>query len=289
MIQPNPSPLGPTWLFRTPPAPKKRPPAKRQAKRPRGSPREEPARIIEGDCIVALSEMPPQSARLVVADPPYNIGVDYGAGAEADRRPPAEYLAWCEEWLTGCRRVLTADGSLWLIINDEWAAHFLLACERLGFTRRNWLKWYETFGVNCSRKFNRCSRHILYFVRDPRSLVFHPEAVRRPSDRQTKYNDHRANPAGKILDDVWQVPRVAGTHRERIPGFPTQIPLIITRRIVGCASDPGDLVVDPFSGSASTGVAALELGRRYIGVELSSEYAELSRNRLELARQRLAE
>jgi hypothetical protein len=76
--------------------------------------------------------------------------------------------------------------------------------------------------VNCKRKFNRTKRHLLYMVRDPKRFTFNRSAVSTQSDRQKKYNDKRANPEGKILDDVWVIPRVAGMHRERIKGVPTR-------------------------------------------------------------------
>jgi len=254
--------------------------ARAQAAAPSGSPE---WRIIAGDCIAELARLEPATARLIFADPPYNIGVDYGAGAAADRLPDADYLTWCTRWMEAAVRVLTPDGSLWVMINDEYAAEFAGALKGLGLTIRNWIKWYETFGVNCARKFNRCSRHIFYCVRDAQHFVFNPEAVSRPSDRQAKYADGRADPGGKLWDDVWIIPRLVGTAAERIPDFPTQIPLAITRAIVGCTSQPGDLVIDPFSGSASTGVAAVELGRRYLGIERNAQYCELSRLRLQAA------
>lgn len=237
-------------------------------------------RIIHGDCIAEMRKLTAGSVRLIFADPPYNIGIDYGDGKAADKLPDIDYLSWCEQWMQECTRLLTADGSLWVMINDEWADHFGLILQRVGMHRRNWIKWYETFGVNCRSKFNRCSRHIFYTVKDAKRFVFNAEAVNRPSDRQTKYNDKRANPNGKLLDDVWEVPRIAGTHTERVAGFPTQVPLEIVRRIVGCASDPSDTVLDPFSGSASTGVAAIESGRKYIGIEEQEHYVELSNIRI---------
>jgi DNA modification methylase len=128
--------------------------------------------------------------------------------------------------------------------------------------------------------FNRTKRHLLYMVRDPKRFTFNRCAFATQSDRQKKYNDKRANPAGKILDDVWIIPRVAGTHSERINGVPTQLPMELLRRVVGCSSNPGDLVIDPFSGSGTTAAACVELGRRFLGIELSPQYAELSRRRL---------
>ena len=236
--------------------------------------------IIQGDCLKELAKLNADSARLVFADPPYNIGVDYGEGARADALPADDYLAWCEEWMQACVRVLTPDGSLWVMICDEWADHFGVILRRVGVQRRSWIKWYETFGVNCHNNFNRCSRHIFYCVRAPKRFVFNVDAVTRSSDRQTKYQDKRANPAGKLWDNVWQIPRLVGNAAERVPDVPTQVPLAIMRAIVGCASDPGDLVVDPFNGGGSTGVAAIEGRRRYIGIEKNQRYCEISEKRL---------
>lgn len=238
------------------------------------------ATIIHGDCLTELPKIPKASAQLVFADPPYNIGIDYGNGKDADRLATEKYIGWCEQWMKACSRILTPDGSIWVMINDEWVSHFDLILKKLGLYRRNWIIWYETFGNNCTRKFNRCKRHILYYVKNEKDFIFNREAVSRLSDRQLKYNDKRANPNGKIWDDVWVVPRVAGTHKERIKEFPTQVPLEIMRAIVGCAADAGDLVVDPFSGSATTGAAAIELGRPYVGIEEQSKFVELSRQRL---------
>jgi DNA modification methylase len=223
-----------------------------------------------------------EAPRLIFADPPYNIGVDYGDGPAADRLDDKNYLRWAADWVQLCHDRLTPDGSFWLLIGDEYAAEYKLLLEEEGFTVRAWIKWHETFGVYSAAQnnFGRCSRHLFYCVKDPKNYVFHAEAVRRPSDRQAKYNDGRADPAGKIWDDVWQIPRLVGTAAERIPDFPTQLPLALVRPIVLCCTDPGDLVVDPFSGSATTGVAAVEAGRRYVGFEKSKRFAELSMLRM---------
>jgi len=219
-------------------------------------------------------------ARVAFTDPPYNIGIDYGKGKKADSLTDGEYMQWVREWLWATRDCLTDDGSLWVMINDEYAAEYAIVLKSLGLTIRSWIKWYETFGVNCSNKFNRTSRHIFYCVKDPKRFVFNRDAVTRPSDRQTKYNDPRAAEGGKIWDDVWQIPRLFGTAVERLPDFPTQLPLALVRPIVECASDVGDLVIDPFNGSGTTGAAAIETGRSYIGIELSETFASKARIRL---------
>ena len=219
-------------------------------------------------------------ARLIFTDPPYNIGIDYGDGEKADRLPHDEYMCWVSDWVELCCDCLTSDGSLWVMIGDEYAADYHATLRSHGLTIRSWVKWYETFGVNCSNTFNRTSRHIFYAVKDPKSFVFNPEPVTRPSDRQTKYGDSRAAAGGKIWDDVWQIPRLTGTCAERIPDFPTQLPLALVEPIVLCASMPGDLVVDPFNGSGTTGVAAIRNGRKYVGIEQNEKFADIATERM---------
>lgn len=219
-------------------------------------------------------------ARLIFADPPYNIGIDYGKGEGADLLPHDKYMQWVDGWITRCIDCLTPDGSLWVMIGDEYAAEYGVLLKSKGLTIRSWIKWYETFGVNCANKFNRTSRHIFYCVRNPHDFVFNTDAVSRPSDRQTKYNDKRANPGGKVWDDIWTIPRLTQTCAERLPTFPTQLPLELVSAIVECASMPGDVVIDPFNGSGTTGVAAIRSSRKYVGIELNSEYAALAEKRI---------
>lgn len=238
-------------------------------------------RIIVGDCLAELPRLE-ERPRLIFADPPYNLGIDYGSGADADSLPRDEYRDWCRRWVAACAEALADDGSLWVLMPHEHQAAAFLAMEAAGLHWRNTITWRETFGTHQRRKFSRCSRPLHYFTRHPTRFVFNAAAVLEPSARQTTYHDRRANPAGRVPGDVWTFPRLCGTHAERLPDFPTQLPVKLLRRVVAVASDLGDLVCDPFSGSATTGVAAIEAGRRYIGVELYPEYAERSRRRLEV-------
>jgi DNA modification methylase len=236
-------------------------------------------KIVNGDCLKELKGI--SGARLVFADPPYNIGIDYGQGTTADNLPPMQYLKWCQRWIKAATNCLTNDGSFWILVCDEYAEHFAVMMAEVGLVRRAWIKWYETFGVNCSHNFNRTSRHLFYYVRNQKSFVFNTSQVSQQSARQTTYNDSRANASGKNLDDVWQIPRLVGTAEERIPGFPTQLPLELMRRVVECASMPGDLIVDPFCGSATTGIAAMNHGCRFVGIEKEKSFVALAKKRMQ--------
>jgi site-specific DNA-methyltransferase (adenine-specific) len=239
--------------------------------------------ITTGDCVEGLAALPAGTVDLVVADPPYNVGIDYGDGSRADRLPDAVYIEWLQRWVAAAARVLAQDGAMWVICGHEYAGDHQLAMRAAGLHWRNTVTWVESFGVNCRRKFNRTSRPIFYCTKHRSRFTFNEEALRTASARQTKYNDKRANPRGKILDDVWAISRVCGTFRERIKGVPTQLPLELVRRIIEGTTRPGGLVVDPFTGSGTTAVACVQTGRRYIGWELRESFAEIARARVEAA------
>jgi site-specific DNA-methyltransferase (adenine-specific) len=236
-----------------------------------------PWNILEGDCLDHFETVSSGSARALFADPPFNIGIDYGNGHN-DKLSPREYLDLCRRWMEAIPRILTPDGSFWVLSDPRWGGRFQCMLEDIGLHWQETVIWHETFGVHCESKYGRDHRPLYRFTKHPKRQVFHPERV--PSARQTKYNDRRANPKGRIPSNVWTISRVCGTFRERMEGFPTQLPVALLRRVVECASDPGDLIIDPFSGSGTTGVAALQLGRRYLGIERNPEFARLSRERL---------
>ena len=199
------------------------------------------------------------------------------------------------------RRALKPDGAFWLAIGDEYAAELKLIAQReCGFTCRSWVIWYYTFGVNCTRMFSRSHTHLLYFVMDPKHFTFNAAdpAVRVPSARQLVYNDRRANPKGRLPDntwilrpqdvpdgfaeehDTWYFSRVAGTFKERQGFHGCQMPEQLLGRIIRCSSNPAELVLDPFGGSGTTLAVAKKLDRRWIGFELSEDYAAKIKLRL---------
>lgn len=239
--------------------------------------------IITGDFLEVVSSVEFAKPRLIFADPPYNLGINYGDHHHDDLEDD-EYIRWANQWIRACANILADDGSLWILISDEYAAEYGCLIKNAGLTIRSWIIWYESFGVNCANKFNRTHRHLFYAVKDPKHFVFNADAVSRPSDRQTKYRDSRAAPSGKIWDDVWgitpAIPRLIDNHPERIPDFPTQLPTSLLMPIVRCASDPGDLVIDPFCGSGTTGAVCIRTDRRFVGIEESEAFADVARSRL---------
>ncbi len=254
-------------------------------------------RIVQGDCVEGMSRLPDGCADLVFADPPFNIGYEYDE--YDDRLESEQYLDWCEQWIGQVHRIVKPDGAFWLAIGDEYAAELKVLSQKLGFHCRNWVIWYYTFGVHCKLKFTRSHAHLFYFVKDPKKFTFNADAIKVPSARQLVYNDRRASTGGRVPDDTWILrpqdctggfeaeedtwyfPRVAGTFKERAGFHGCQMPEQLLGRIVRACSNPDELVVDPFAGSASTLVVAKKLGRRFLGFELSQEYALRGSERLD--------
>lgn len=236
-------------------------------------------RIICGDCIEVLGKADEPFADLIFADPPFNIGYKYDK--YYDKVKKKNYIAWTKDWMSACRKVLKPHGSFYIAIGDDYAANVKILADELGLAMRNWIIWHYTFGQQTKTKFARAHTHIFYFVCDETNFTFNDYAVRVPSDRQLIYNDRRANPAGKMPDDVWGgYPRVCGTFKERAGWHPCQMPESLLKRIIAASSNQGDCVLDPFSGSGTTAAAACQLGRDYVGVEISEKYVENSIKRL---------
>lgn len=252
--------------------------------------------IHQGDCVETMGRIPDNCVHLAFADPPFNIGYEYDE--YDDRLDSEKYLDWCRQWISQVHRIVTPTGAFWLAIGDEYAAELKVMSQQLGFHCRSWVIWYYTFGVNCKNKFTRSHAHLFHFVKHRDVFTFNADDIRVPSARQLVYNDKRAESKGRLPDDTWILrpqdipeafnaeedtwyfPRVAGTFKERAGFHGCQMPEQLLGRIIRACSNPDDIVFDPFSGSATTLAVAKKLNRRFLGCELSKQYAELGTERL---------
>jgi DNA modification methylase len=258
-------------------------------------------KLYNEDCIKGMSRIAPGSVDLAFADPPFNIGYKYDI--YEDRRAADEYLNWTKEWGKVLLAALKPTGTFWLAIGDDFAAELKMIFQRdFGLCCRSWVIWYYTFGVHCKQKFSRSHTHLFHFVKDPKNFTFNKETIRVPSARQLVYADKRAASAGRLPDDtwilrpqdavgsfkpeedVWYVPRVCGTFKERAGWHGCQMPEQLLARIIKACSKEGETVLDPFAGSGTTLVVAKKLERHFLGFELSKNYAGKVNARLNAVR-----
>ena len=266
--------------------PDSRPPASRRkpaAPRPFRELADPECRVHVGDCRKLLPKVvEPGSVDLIFADPPFNWSRAYDEWH--DSMPEDEYLRFTYDWLDLCAEALSPAGSFWVNIPDDWAAEIVVHLKReRGLKMINWCVWHYRFGQNTRGRFISSKVHALYFARDAATRTWNPDAVLEFSDRRSIYADPRTEskkdgtPAGlRVPMDVWYGPywgRIQGNNKERRHGHDNQLPEAYLERVIRACSNPGDLVLDPFLGSGTTGVVAHALGRRFVGTEYSKANA----------------
>lgn len=240
--------------------------------------------LYVGDCVALMKKMDSGSVDLAIVDPPYNVNYEYDM--YSDNKTPADYMKWSHEWFHEVHRL---TGAMWLIIGDDYVSELDMMIKASGMIRRNWCFWYYTFGPNQRRRFTPSHTHLLYYVKDSKKFTWNMDAVAVPSARQTKYNDIRAAAGGKVPDDtwalnpgttedVWNESRICGTFKERT-AHSAQLSRKIVERMILATSNVGDMVLDPMTGSGTVPAVATQLGRRFVGMELSWAYARIAERR----------
>ena len=256
--------------------------------------------LYQGDCVQLLSEVAQSSVALdlCVTSPPYNIGKEYESPLSLE-----DYLVWSERWMHAVHAASSDCAAFWLNlgyleipgIGKRVPLPYLL-WEKVPFYLQQEVVWQYGAGVSSSRRFAPRNEKWLFYTRHPSQYVFNLDDVRDPNVKypnQKKNGKLRCNPLGKNPGDVWAFPKVTSgrnrSSKERTK-HPAQFPLAVVNDVIKVSSNPGDLVVDPFSGSGSTGIAAVGNGRVYLGFEIREDYCELSVERFrrfELERQEL--
>jgi site-specific DNA-methyltransferase (adenine-specific) len=248
------------------------------------------ARVYVGDCrevLARLSEVTAGAVDLIFADPPFNWNRAYDRWDDA--MPDAAYLDFTYRWLDLCVAALKPTGSMWVNIPDDWAAEIVVHLKGRGLSMRNWCVWHYRFGQNSTEKFISSKVHALYFVKGPQ-FTWNPMEVLEQSDRASTYFDPRTQskrdgmpPGMRVPLDVWYGKfwgRIQGNNKERRSRHDNQLPEVYLERVIRATSNEGDLVMDPFLGSGTTGVMAHALKRRFIGVEYSAQNARSAFRRM---------
>lgn len=246
-------------------------------------------KIIFGDALEALAqEVPDGSIDLLFADPPYNLGKRFN-GTKEKWAEEDDYLAWSYRWLDLCIAKLKPTGSFYVMTSTQNMPHFDLHLRtRLSILSRI-IWYYDSSGVQARRYFGSLYEPILFCVKDARNYTFNAAAilVEAKTGAKRKLIDYRKPMptiynSTKVPGNVWEFPRVR-YRMDEYEDHPTQKPIALLERIISASSNPGDTVLDPFSGTFTTSFVARQLGRKSIGIEIEEAYVKIGLRRLALA------
>lgn len=246
--------------------------------------KDEKNKIIHGDALTELKKLPAESVDLIFADPPYNIGKDFDGLVES--WDEGEFLHWLFECVDECHRVLKKHGTMYIMNSTENMPYIDIKCRKI-FHIKSRLVWsYDSSGVQAKKYFGSMYEPILMMVKDQKKYTFNSKdiLVEAKTGSKRALIDYRKNPpqpysTQKVPGNVWDFPRVRFL-MEEYENHPTQKPTSLLRRIILASSNPGDVVLDPFSGSFTTGDVAKSLDRRFIGIEINEEYVKMGIRRL---------
>ncbi|PIP50708.1 hypothetical protein CO116_03505 [Candidatus Falkowbacteria bacterium CG_4_9_14_3_um_filter_38_19] len=280
-------------------------------------------KIILGDAVAELKKLPDESCDVIVIDPPYNIGKDFGNNG--DKRELSEYVAWCKEWINECIRVMKPTGTMFIYGFSEILAHLSVEIP----IKKRWLIWHYTNKNVASINFwQRSHEAIICAWKD--KPTFNRDEVREPYTEgflngaagkvrkgtvgrfskgglETVYNAHSggalprdvikiaalAGGAGmverwflcKTCDDVFEPRQLQKHDKHEIIKHPTQKPLELSRKLILSAMPKKDgVILVPFVGTGSECVAAKELGQSYIGFEINPDYVRIAEKFLSSAK-----
>ena len=229
--------------------------------------------IIQGDAIELLKNIESESIDLIIADPPYNLGKNYGNNH--DLKGFEEYLSFSSEWLNEAHRVLKPTGTIYVFMGVRFISYLYQIMDRdLKMYFNSWICWHYTQGMGRKKGFSPRHDDILMFTKTAK-YKFNLDAVRVPQ----KYYRARNNMRGANPGDVWKFSHVHYCNPNR-QKHPTQKPEGLIERMVLASSDEGDIVLDPFAGSGTTLRVCQQLNRNCIGFELNPDYVKMIEERL---------
>lgn len=244
-------------------------------------------KILQGDCIETLKKLPENSIDLIFADPPYNMqleddliryeGTKFDGVDDAwDKFPTLEaYAEFCTQWITECKRVLKKNGSLWIIGSFQNIYKIGSILQDMGFWIINDIVWSKSNPVpNFSgTRFTNAHETILWVVKDKKA---------KPTFNYKTMKDYNG---GKQMKSVWEIPLCTGNERLKDENghkvHSTQKPEEILKRIILSTSKEGDIVLDPFFGTGTTGAVAKKYNRNFVGIEMDETYCKAAQERID--------
>jgi site-specific DNA-methyltransferase (adenine-specific) len=232
--------------------------------------------LFRGDCLAVMALLADECVDTVFADPPFNIGKEYGEVVN-DRRGSHDYLTWCHAWIDECSRVLKTGGSFFLYNIPKWNIQLANRMMEQGLHFRDWITVDIKFGLPLQGRLYPSHYSLLYFSKG-RHKTFHnirvPIKTCRHCNGEIKdYGGHRGamNPRGVNLTDVWDdIPPVRHwkfkTKKRKANALSTKL----LQRVIHMSTNKCDMVLDPFGGSGTTYAVCERMERRWIGMDMES-------------------
>ncbi|MBR1850320.1 MAG: site-specific DNA-methyltransferase [Bacteroidales bacterium] len=252
--------------------------------------------IYTGDCIELMpSLVEPNSVDMIFADPPYNLsgkkldlvnnttgGAYHKVNAKWDVFTATDYLEFTQQWMSLCHTALKDGGSLYISCTQHNIGEILTTGKSLGLKLNNVITWYKTNAMPniTKRTFTHSTEFVCWFV-NGHNWTFNYSAVKQLNPHKTK--DGQNKQMRDFLDFI-ELPVVQG--KERIKGednraaHPTQKPVRLLQIIIAASTNEGDIVLDPFFGTGTTGFVAKSMGRNWIGIEKDPHYAQIAHQRI---------
>jgi len=230
-------------------------------------------KIIQGDAMTLLKEIPSESIDVIIADPPYNLGKNYGNNH--DFKEFDDYISFSKTWLGEAKRILKSTGTIYVFMGVRFISYIYDILEvKLKLVFNSWICWHYTQGIGKTKGLSPRHDDILMFTKS-NHFKFNLDSIRVPQ----KFYRSRNNMRGANPGDVWKFSHVHYCNENR-QKHPTQKPEGLIERMILASSDKGDQIFDPFSGSGTTVRVCQQLERNATGFELNPDYVRMTKERL---------
>jgi site-specific DNA-methyltransferase (adenine-specific) len=240
--------------------------------------------VIQGDCLEALAKIPDASVNVCFADHPFNLDKKYAS--YKDSLELEEYLNWCEQWLVELVRITKPSGSILVHNIPRWLTYFAEILNHHAYFR-HWIAW-DAMSTPLGKTLLHAHYGILFYSKSDNSETKFYE-IRAPHEKcrvcDSYLRDYggkadQRHPFGYLVSDVWKdVHRIR--HSKRRDPHPCQLPIPLLERLILMTTDEWDVVLDPFLGTGTTAIAAKQLNRHYVGIELSELYVRVANEKLD--------
>ncbi len=230
-------------------------------------------KILQGDCLELFQKIPDNSVDMTFADPPFNLKKNYNS--YKDGLEFQDYLNWCEKWIGEMVRITKPTGSIFVHNIPKWLTYYSFYLNKFA-DFKHWISW-DAPTAPMGKTLQPSHYGILFYAKSQKHLKFYEIRLPHKRDRKSKYlsKDYGGkksllHPFGPLVSDVWtDIHRIK--HNKFRDEHPCQLPIHLLERIILMSTDENDVVLDPFSGTGTTAIAAKKLGRNYIGIVLKME------------------